>query len=216
MKKMFPFPVSLARLLILILILISKPASGWAQEAAPDESPSVPPPTAPETPSPTVEKAGFPLFRYIAWAKPLAERKDFVLSAVSALWTPDAQGIGEELFALHWSFLPLTSIGGGLSLSGLFGQGLFPQSLVLVHKAGVVLPLTARLKIFGDLALEIGLGEPSVIKGAALALALGYDVGFTVMLDTDFGIEITYKGLWRPDGAYVNALGFGWLWNFWR
>ncbi|MDR2518283.1 MAG: hypothetical protein LBD13_02590 [Spirochaetaceae bacterium] len=215
MKKMMAL-LPLLPLLFLSLARLLIPVPVCAQEAVQDESPPAPLPGAPEKQDPPAEAAQFPLFRYFAWAKPFAERKDFVLAAVSALWTPDAQGIGEEIFALHWSFLPFTSIGGGLNLSGLFGQGLFPQSLTLVHKAGVVLPLTPRLKIFGDLTLEIGLGEPSAVSGAALALALGYDAGFTVMLDTDFGIEITYKGLWKPDRAYVNALGFGWLWNFWR
>jgi hypothetical protein len=189
----------------------------FSQEAPGDESASPPLPAAPETREEPAAAAAdpSPLLRYLTWARPFAERKDFVLSAVFGLWTPDAQGIGEELVTLHWSFLPFTAVGGGLNASGLFGQGFYPQSLTLTHKAGFVLPLTPRLRMFGDLTLETGIGEPSALSAGALAIAWGYDAGFTMLFDTDFGIEITYKGLWRPDGSYVNALGFGWVWNFW-
>lgn len=156
------------------------------------------------------------ILQYFQWGKEFAVRKDFILSTLWFLWDSDTQGIGETLFAFHWSFAPFMSIGGGFELSGFFRKpGGFPQFAGISIQGGFVLPVTKTIKIFGDLVLELGYGRISIIPDSFFGFNIGYDLGFTYMRARDFGIEIKYKGFWTPDGRYQNALGFGWLWNFW-
>lgn len=154
--------------------------------------------------------------QYFRWGTGAAVRKDFILSTLFFMWDTDKQGIGEELFTLHWSFLPFTSVGVGLGLNGLFREGFaFPHFVGITAQGGVVLPVTAEIKVFGDFVLEIGYGTADRIADTWFALNPGYDLGFVIMLDKDFGLEIKYKGIWMPENRYISALGFGWLWNFW-
>ncbi|MDR0561299.1 MAG: hypothetical protein LBG73_01245 [Spirochaetaceae bacterium] len=156
------------------------------------------------------------MLRYFQWGKPLAARKDFILSTLSFLLVSGKQGISEEFFTLHWSFLPFMSVGLGFEIGGLFGDSLgFPGFAGFTVQAGFVLPVTARIKVFGDFVLELGYGTVSIIPNTWFGLNIGYDLGITVMADKDFGLEFKYKGVVLPDGRYQNAIGFGWLWNFW-
>ncbi|MDR2486041.1 MAG: hypothetical protein LBD55_11710 [Treponema sp.] len=154
--------------------------------------------------------------QYFRWGKGAAVRKDFILSTLFFMWDTDKQGIGEELFTLHWSFLPFTSVGVGLGLNGLFREGFaFPHFVGITAQVGIVLPVSAEIKVFGDFILETGYGTAGRAADTWFALNPGYDLGFVIMLDKDFGLEIKYKGILMPENRYISALGFGWLWNFW-
>ncbi|MDR0525475.1 MAG: hypothetical protein LBG90_06355 [Spirochaetaceae bacterium] len=156
-----------------------------------------------------------PILRYFQWGTKAGVRKDFILATLSFLWDSDRQGISEELFTLHWSFLPFTSVGVGLGVGGLFGEPAgFPGFAGLTVQAGLVVPIIPNLKIFGDLTAEMGYNTASLVP-KRLGLNIGFDAGFTIMLDRDFGLEFKYKRMLLPNGRFQNALGFGWLWNFW-
>ncbi|MDR0569367.1 MAG: hypothetical protein LBG87_09210 [Spirochaetaceae bacterium] len=206
-------------------VLVSAAAvSGFAQDISAESQPpavspeeSAPEPPQTETAEPRVQpKAGVfsAVRRYLQWAKPLAVRKDFILSTLSFLWDWDRQGIGEEMFTIHWSFLPFMSVGIGLEVNGLFGDPAgFPGFFGVTAQAGFVLPITVKIKTFGDAALEIGYNTAK--SSQWFGLNIGFDLGITFMIDKDFGLECKYKGVVLPNGRYQNALGFGWLWNFW-
>lgn len=191
----------------------SAPAS--EEPPAPEETPG--PDNPPEEPSPSIASAvGSGVVRYFQWGKAFAVRKDFILSTLSFVWDADRQGIREELFTIHWSFLPFMSVGVGLEVRGLFGEPAgFPGFAGLTAQAGFVLPITAKIKTFGDVVAEFGYSTARAEANVWLGFSIGFDAGVTVMVDTDFGLEFKYTGIALPNGGYQNALGFGWLWNFW-
>ena len=159
------------------------------------------------------EKPTSIFIRYFQEKRKTAIRNDFILSSPFFMWSSDFQGMGLEFFSIHWSFLPFTSLGAGLKYSGFFGKEFaLPQFVGLTLQAGIVAPITQRIKAFADGVFDIGYNNLTFESG--IAMNFGFDFGTTFMIDKDLGIELKYSGLWIG-GKYTSAINVGWLWNFW-
>ena len=157
---------------------------------------------------------GSRITRYFQQASITGVRNNFVLSSPSIMWDGDYVGIGEEFFTIHWSFLPFTSVGAGLKFSGLFGRDFaYPQFVGITFQAGLTTTVTQRINVFAGAVMDIGFNNTLADMG--FAFHSGFSAGLSIMIDRDLGVELKYTGLWMSDNRYVNALGVGWIWNFW-
>ncbi|GHV78278.1 hypothetical protein AGMMS49944_00690 [Spirochaetia bacterium] len=129
-------------------------------------------------------------------------------------WDNSQIGGGDEVMAIHWSFIPFTSLGFGAGVGGT-SEGVTWGGINIY--AGAVLPLTVNdgfnIILFGDGLLEIGYLNPRGL--IAEAVTPGYDAGIAFNW-SGFGIDIKYKGVWYSENHYRNSIGIGFIFNPWQ
>lgn len=158
--------------------------------------------------------------RYFQWGKEQALRNGFYsMETIYLQWDAARLGVGLELFDFRYSLLPFTSLGISALVYSLFGdedQGGTFNAGITVH-AGFILPITSWLQFFADGVFEMGHNDWGglIAESGGFSMNPGYDLGISFDLG-NIGFDLKYKGTWLPDNHYVNALGFGYTWNFWR
>jgi hypothetical protein len=157
---------------------------------------------------------------YFQWGKEYAVRNGFYsMESLYLEWDATRQGVGLELLDFRYSLLPFTSIGISALLYTIFGdegqEGIFNVGIT-IH-AGLILPITSWIQFFADGVLEMGRNDGGgiLVQTEWVSLNPGYDLGIAFDFGT-IGFDLKYKGTWLPDNRYINALGFGYTWNFWR
>jgi TolB-like protein len=123
-------------------------------------------------------------------------------------WNENYKGFYWEPISIHWSLIPLTSVGLGAGFG--FGNTNDGQAITkggVTPYAGLVIPINKNVRLFGDGFMEVGYNNiGSFFNGSGLALNPGFDTGILFSFES-FGFNLRYKGLWAGDGGYINSLG---------
>jgi TolB-like protein len=124
-------------------------------------------------------------------------------------WNENYKGFYWEPISIHWSLIPFTSIGLGAGFGfGNTGNGQAITKGGVTPYAGLVIPITENVRLFGDGFMEVGYNNiGSFFNGSGLSLNPGFDAGILFSFENGFGFNLRYKGIWTGDGGYINSLG---------
>ena len=124
-------------------------------------------------------------------------------------WNNNYTGLYAEPIAVHWTFLPFTSVGLGAGFG--FGKTHDGQELFkagVTPCAGLVIPIDETIRFFGDGLMEVGYNDMGGFwGGAGVSVNPGFDAGIMFSFNNGLGFNLRYKGLWAGDGNYVHSFG---------
>ena len=140
------------------------------------------------------------------WLKKHAKRNTILVPQVLLETDSKNTNICYEL-GVNYSFLPFTSVGinAGMAfgLDGFYIDTNYFRTMVS-GTMGLVLPISSRIKLFGDGLIEAASGDDSGIH-------FGYAAGISTRLYKSFGIEIRHKGIWYENNKKMISLGLGFI-----
>ena len=124
-------------------------------------------------------------------------------------WNNNYTGLYAEPIAVHWSFLPFTSVGLGANFG--FGKTHDGQKLFkagVTPYAGLVVPVNETIRFFGDGLMEVGYNDMGgFLDIPGIAMNPGFDAGMQFSFNNGMSFNLRYKGLWAGDGNYVHSFG---------
>jgi hypothetical protein len=145
-----------------------------------------------------------------------AVRNDFhPLIAPSIIWNNDEIGLEAEFIAVHYSYVPFTSVGIGAGGGIIFSdKKLQNWWLGVTPYAGVIIPFSSTVQFFADALSEIGFTQDGGVIEPVPGLTInpGFDFGMRIGYpDKEYAMEIIYKGKWHPHSKFVNSFGIVFL-----
>jgi hypothetical protein len=139
-------------------------------------------------------------------------RRNFNLFVNLGIITRNGQpdGFGYDFAGINYDVSPFFSIGVSIGMS-LFAD--YPELSWggLSLSAGPIFPIVYypdefKVVLFGDAVLQIGYCELGIFN---IGFALGVVVTFVDLV----GIELKYKGLFHPEGNFMNHIGIALVWD---
>jgi len=124
-------------------------------------------------------------------------------------WNANYTGLYAEPVAVHWTFLPFTSLGLGAGFGyGKTGDGQEIFKGGVTPYAGLVVPINETIKFFGDGFMEVGYnGMGGYFDVPVVSLNPGFDAGMLFSFKNGIGFNLRYKGIWAGDGNYIHSFG---------